>query len=701
MVILSLQKAFEKKFTRLFSIKRNSKTFFIICFLPSFFVFNLSKANTNNSTLDKKAEIAIDNLHSKIKLEKVNFYSETKKLITKNINQPGIEYIKSKKDLEDYIIDTGDSLFIEFENAPRGLDSLNQENLNELDPKNISYLEPKNDLSNYILDEGDVINIKFKNISKGDPELLKKPTEDKPLDTQYLIPVSDLQNYRLDQGDRIFIKFEKTPELNQTVTIDKLGEVFLPRIKDTYVRDLTIYQLSKILKERYTEFLIDPEIEVRIVGYRFIDSKDYKISKLGEIYVPRPNLSPVHLYVRGLKIRELEKLLEEKYKEFGLFTDVEIRVSKFKFVGSGIYNVDLEGEIFLPKIKETYVRGLTPSELSQIIQKKYSEFNINAKATIKIATFKKLRILVAGEVRSPGVYNFPAFTALKFKNIIDEVDEQGNLTTFFDSDQKILDEEKKMIDQSESNKNLIQEINKDLIVDYQDNTINQNFDNITRNNINDKINFQIKTPSENFTTISNAIRKAGGITSKTDLSRIEIIRDVPIGKGGGKKRAIVDFTSFLNESDPTNDIRVFDGDRIFFPELESASSSIIPKSILTGLSPRFIKVDIFGRVENPGTIKLPLEASLSDAIDLTGPIKPLSGRIVLIRYNKDGTILKKNISYSANAKRGSKRNPFVRQGDLISVKNSLLGKSTGVIRELTAPFVGIYSTKEIIESFND
>ena len=196
------------------------------------------------------------------------------------------------------------------------------------------------------------------------------------------------------------------------------------------------------------------------------------------------------------------------------------------------------------------------------------------------------------------------------------------------------------------------------------------------------------------------IRKAGGITSKTDLSKIEIIRDVPLGKGGGKKRAFIDFNSYLNESDPTNDIRIFDGDSLFFPKLSKADPNQIPKSVLAGISPRFISVNLFGRVETPGTIKLPLEAALSDAINLTGPIRPLSGKIVLIRYNKDGTILNKNISYSARAKKGSKRNPFVKQGDLISVKNSLLGKSTGVIRELTAPFVGIYSTKEIIESFD-
>ena len=74
---------------------------------------------------------------------------------------------------------------------------------------------------------------------------------------------------------------------------------------------------------------------------------------------------------------------------------------------------------------------------------------------------------------------------------------------------------------------------------------------------------------------------------------------------------------------------------------------------------------------------------------------------MLIRYRQDGKVIKKNISYSASAKRGSKRNPYLKEDDLISVKNSILGKTTGVIKEFTAPFVGIYSTKEIIEGFND
>ena len=71
----------------------------------------------------------------------------------------------------------------------------------------------------------------------------------------------------------------------------------------------------------------------------------------------------------------------------------------------------------------------------------------------------------------------------------------------------------------------------------------------------------------------------------------------------------------------------------------------------------------------------------------------------LLRYEKDGTSTKKNISYLASAKRGSKRNPFLKRDDLITVKNSILGKTTGIISEFTSPFVGIYTFKEIIEGF--
>jgi len=330
---------------------------------------------------------------------------------------------------------------------------------------------------------------------------------------------------------------------------------------------------------------------------------------------------------------------------------------------SGVFSVNEEGELFLPRLDETYVRGLTTSELKSLLEKRYSEFLIDPDIKVRIAVFKSIRVLARGELRKPGFIKFPAYKSV------------SSIT----------------LDKNTYNSDSLVGLNNEQL------EIGQN----SRLNNQSSANLIVKRSNESLTTISDVIRKAGGITSTTDLSRIEIIRDVPLGKGGGKKRAIIDFNPYIKQSDPTNDIRIFDGDSLFFPKLSKKDKSQISKSILAGISPKFISVNLFGRVETPGVVKLPLEAVLSDAIDLTGPIKPLSGKIVLIRYENDGTVIKKNISYSASAKRGSKRNPYLKEDDLISVKNSFFGKTTGVIKEITAPFVGIYSTKELIEGFSD
>tara|TARA_A100001388_G_C28774466_1_gene506313 strand:+ start:541 stop:2130 length:1590 start_codon:yes stop_codon:yes gene_type:complete len=512
--------------------KRKSKFALVLYFLCSFFIVDISKAENDN------------------------LVSESEPLIN-------LEYLESKNELEDYIVDTGDSLLINFINQPRGLDMTKNENFT-------------------------------------------------PDDISYLIPRSNLEKYYLDEGDELLLEFPKTPELNGVFTIDSEGEIYLPQLKTVYVRGLNKLQLMNLLETRYKEYLIEPELNIRIVGFRFINS--------------------------------------------------------------GVYDVNNEGEIFLPLLEETYVRGLTTNEISSLLSKKFrsSEF-ISTKVNTRVVGFKPQRILVSGEIRAPGIYEFSGYDSADFE--------------------KINPAKKRM--ESESQERFAADMNK---FDTKNNELSKD-ENVQNNNL--LATLQIKKPSENFTTISNAILRAGGITSLTDLSRIEIIRDVPLSKGGGKKRAFIDFSSFLNESDVSNDIRLFDGDRLIFSKLTSRDPDQIAKSILSGVSPKFISVELFGRVENPGIVKLPLEASLSDAIDLTGPIKPLSGKIVLIRYEKDGTVLKKNISYSSTAKRGSRRNPYLMENDLITVKNSFIGKVNGVLREVTSPFIGIYSTKEIIESFSD
>ena len=335
----------------------------------------------------------------------------------------------------------------------------------------------------------------------------------------------------------------------------------------------------------------------------------------------------------------------------------------------GSYTVNPQGEInftSIQDIKNIYVRNLTVSELENLLEKKLKDFFISPEIDIRISTFKPIRISITGEVRSPGLIKFDYLVVLPKTNIPNESTRNIGFNAYSSN---------------------INNVSKNISNNLNNNTLTNSLASPT-----------IKRKSDLVSTISNAINKAGGLTSYSDISKIEIVRDIPLGKGGGKKRAIIDLTSYLNKGIATNDIRLFDGDSIFIPTLKERNKDLIPASVLSGLSPKFITVSIYGRIENPGTVKIPLEGSLSDAINLTGPRMPLAGKIFLVRYKKDGTLLRKHIKYSANASAGSSNNPYLKSGDLITVQNSIFGRTAGTIRAITEPFVGIYATKELADT---
>ncbi len=325
---------------------------------------------------------------------------------------------------------------------------------------------------------------------------------------------------------------------------------------------------------------------------------------------------------------------------------------------SGLYTIDEQGEIYFERIKYAYVRGLTITEFTQLLEKRYAEFLLNPEIYIRVKTFKPIRVAIRGEVRSPGLIQFPAYISTNVRTQLDPLESKT-----FSYDSKI----------------------------YPSNIkIERDSSSISTN--------KIKRKNDYVTTLSNAILGANGLTSYSDISKIEIVRDIPIGKGGGRKRAIIDFLPYIKKADTTNDIRLFDGDYIFIPSLKEQDPSIIPNSILSGLSPKYINVTISGKVEKPGKVKIPIEGSLSDVINLTGPRKPLSGKVYLIRYNKDGTLLRESIRYSSTAKPGSTRNPYLLAGDLITVENSILGRTSSTLKAISDPFLGIYATKELYET---
>ena len=100
-------------------------------------------------------------------------------------------------------------------------------------------------------------------------------------ETSYLESRNELEDYILDTGDDLNIEFDGIPALSGIYSINEQGEIYFKRIKFTYVRGLTIKELTQLLEERYKEFLLNPEIYIRINEYKAI-----RVSVQGEVRAP-------------------------------------------------------------------------------------------------------------------------------------------------------------------------------------------------------------------------------------------------------------------------------------------------------------------------------------------------------------------------------------------------------------------------------
>ena len=63
------------------------------------------------------------------------------------------------------------------------------------------------------------------------------------------------------------------------------------------------------------------------------------------------------------------------------------------------------------------------------------------------------------------------------------------------------------------------------------------------------------------------------------------------------------------------------------------------------------RINVVGRVNQPGTYNLTSLSTLNDAIDIAGGAKALRGQIRYLTINNDGTFEKRAVNYRAKQKR--------------------------------------------------
>ena len=306
--------------------------------------------------------------------------------------------------------------------------------------------------------------------------------------------------------------------------------------------------------------------------------------------------------------------------------------------------VDGEGTIYIPKLNRIFVKDLAVNELNEILNEAYKKFIKYPDVEIQIKTYRPVRVFVEGEVVSPGMKTLSGSIAL------------GNRMEL------------------------------DL------------FDNVPSK--------QMTSPNQNlrncfFPTVFDAIRKSGGITQFSDLSNVQVIRKNNLGNGGGQITTYLNFKDLLTVGDGGQNIRIYDADIIKINKTNKVDNNILKKAALSNLNPKFLNVSVYGRVNAPGNITVARSGVLTDAIDIAGGTRALKGPLTYIKFNNDGTIEKRKFTFRSNAKRGSFKNPYLSDGDLIVVGNSAWNITSEVITQITNPFRGLITTYALVKTLSD
>tara|TARA_Y100001978_G_C23700815_1_gene440780 strand:+ start:1522 stop:2655 length:1134 start_codon:yes stop_codon:yes gene_type:complete len=198
-------------------------------------------------------------------------------------------------------------------------------------------------------------------------------------------------------------------------------------------------------------------------------------------------------------------------------------------------------------------------------------------------------------------------------------------------------------------------------------------------------------------TLYDAIKEAGGITRYSDLKNVEVIRKNSISNGGGKIKTDINLFAILRDGDNTQNIKLRDGDIINLKRSSNKVEYQIRDYMRFNINPKFINIYITGNVKTPGLFKMLRNSDLNTAINLAGGASFLKGSVFLHRYELNGELKKKKISYNSNASVGSKNNPYLTDGDIIHIGENPFSIAGNIVTEVTRPFVGIYSTIKLFE----
>lgn len=198
-------------------------------------------------------------------------------------------------------------------------------------------------------------------------------------------------------------------------------------------------------------------------------------------------------------------------------------------------------------------------------------------------------------------------------------------------------------------------------------------------------------------TVTSAIQIAGGITQSADIRNIQIRRALPVGETADQL-INVNLWQLLQTADLKQDLPLRDGDTIVVPVAPPLSPAEATKLAAASFSPNTIRVNVVGEAVRPGTVEVPPNTPLNQALLAAGGFNNRAKKdaVELVRLNPNGTVTRQSIAINLAQGLDEKHNPALRNSDTIVVRRSSLAGVSDALGTILSPITGFFSVFKLL-----
>ena len=202
-----------------------------------------------------------------------------------------------------------------------------------------------------------------------------------------------------------------------------------------------------------------------------------------------------------------------------------------------------------------------------------------------------------------------------------------------------------------------------------------------------------------FPTVTRAIQIAGGIKPQADIRRIQVRR---LTRNGTEQVVEVNLLKLLKDGDLRQDPILQAGDTITIPTTTQLTPAEASELASASFSPDTIRVNVVGEVKQPGTVQVPPNTPLNQALLAAGGFdqrRANAKSVDLIRLNSDGTLIRREIAINFSQGINDSTNPAMQNNDIIVVGRSGITKFGDSVNSVLAPVGNVFSVFSVLRLF--